>query len=96
MPDLSAIIAKAKRNVPSLEGVADEGLSRVSRRNPVDTGNSRSRWRKTASGDYIYVTNDAPYIRALEYGHSAQAPNGMVRRTMAEMPDIARGLLNAI
>lgn len=37
-------------------------------------------------GQVAYVTNSLPYIRALEYGHSAQAPAGMVRLTAAEMP----------
>ena len=27
----------------------------------------------------FYLTNKLPYAQALEYGHSAQAPNGMVR-----------------
>lgn len=31
----------------------------------------------------IYVTNNLPYIVALEYGHSQQSPNGMVGVTMA-------------
>lgn len=34
--------------------------------------------------DTIYITNNLPYIRALEYeGHSKQAPAGMVRITVA-------------
>jgi len=34
----------------------------------------------------IFLTNNLPYIGALEYGHSqVQAPNGMVRVTMEEM-----------
>ena len=33
----------------------------------------------------IYVTNSLPYIEALEFGHSKQAPNGMVRLTLGEV-----------
>jgi hypothetical protein len=35
-----------------------------------------------------YLANNAPYILALEYGHSAQArnPDGMIRITIAEAP----------
>lgn len=36
------------------------------------------------AGDVVYIGNNAPHIRALEYGHSAQAPAGMVRITVAE------------
>lgn len=34
---------------------------------------------KTANGHVFYLTNKIPYAHSLEYGHSAQAPNGMVR-----------------
>lgn len=30
-------------------------------------------------GGTIYITNSLPYAKALEYGHSKQAPHGMVR-----------------
>ncbi|SEN09832.1 hypothetical protein SAMN02800694_2764 [Luteibacter sp. UNCMF331Sha3.1] len=33
----------------------------------------------------IYVMNNLPYARAIEYGHSTQAPAGMVRVTLAEV-----------
>lgn len=33
----------------------------------------------------IYIQNNLPYINALEYGHSKQAPQGMVRLTMANV-----------
>lgn len=36
------------------------------------------------AGDVIYLVNNLPYARALEYGHSKQAPAGMVRLTVAE------------
>lgn len=31
----------------------------------------------------IYIQNNLPYIKALEYGHSKQAANGMVGVTLA-------------
>lgn len=33
----------------------------------------------------IFITNSLPYIVPLEYGHSGQAPNGMVRISIAEV-----------
>ena len=33
------------------------------------------------SGQVIYLVNNLPYARRLEYGWSKQAPNGMVRLT---------------
>lgn len=47
-------------------------------------------WR---SGQTIYLTNSLPYARSLEYGHSKQAPQGMVRITVA---DFKQTLRNAI
>lgn len=34
----------------------------------------------------IFLSNNVPYIDALEHGHSAQAPAGMVRRNLARFP----------
>jgi hypothetical protein len=36
--------------------------------------------------DKAYLANNAPYILALEYGHSSQAGDGMIRITLAEAP----------
>lgn len=35
--------------------------------------------------DVIYIQSNVPYIEVLENGHSAQAPNGMVALTVAEL-----------
>ncbi len=40
-----------------------------------------------------YIVNNLPYARALEHGHSKQAPNGFVGLTVIEWPSIvARAL----
>lgn len=36
------------------------------------------------AGDVINLVNNLPYARALEYGHSKQAPAGMVRLSVME------------
>ena len=36
-------------------------------------------------GDSIHITNNRPYIERLEYGYSKQAPEGMVRKTLARV-----------
>lgn len=35
--------------------------------------------------DTIYITNSVEYIIPLEFGHSSQSPQGMVRVTVAEL-----------
>ncbi|QQR47743.1 HK97 gp10 family phage protein [Myxococcus xanthus] len=39
-------------------------------------------------GDTVYVANNLPQGRRLEFGHSQQAPNGMLRVTLANLPEI--------
>jgi len=36
-------------------------------------------------GEIVNITNNVPYIIPLENGHSGQAPNGMVKVTIAEL-----------
>lgn len=36
------------------------------------------------AGQVIYLVNNLEYAQALEYGHSKQAPSGMVRLTISE------------
>jgi hypothetical protein len=37
------------------------------------------------AADVHFITSDVPYMRPLEYeGHSGQAPDGMVRKTISE------------
>ena len=43
---------------------------------------SATAWNANGS---IFICNNVPYSIVLEYGHSQQAPQGMVRTTMAEM-----------
>jgi len=40
------------------------------------------------AGEKFYFTNPRPYYLALEYGHSSQAPQGMVRISVAEWTGI--------
>jgi hypothetical protein len=37
----------------------------------------------------IFIANSLPYIVPLEYGHSSQAPQGMVRKALAEVAAIS-------
>lgn len=46
---------------------------------------------RVVGGDIIYIVNNVPYIEKLEYGHSQQAPQGMLRVALAAYPGIVRG-----
>ncbi len=40
----------------------------------------------------IYLQNNLPYAERLEFGHSAQAPSGMVAITVAELEALMHGI----
>lgn len=42
------------------------------------------------AGDIIYIVSNCVYMEALEFGHSGQAPNGMVRLTQLALPSKVR------
>lgn len=46
-------------------------------------------------GGVIYITNSLPYAARLERGHSKQAPQGMVRLTMLDLPEALRASLGS-
>lgn len=45
---------------------------------------------KAAPGKLAYIANPLPYARRVEYGWSTQAPQGMVRISVAEFQRIVR------
>lgn len=48
------------------------------------------------AGDEVWLTNAVPYIEALEYGHSKQAPAGMVRVTAAELVPLVEQIVTRL
>ncbi len=68
-----------------------EFLKRLKRRTPVLTGQARDGWESQLNTDNtVTFTNDVPYIGKLENGSSTQAPNGMLKVTVEEAPQIAK------
>lgn len=61
-------------------------------RNRFDTSNSGGDVAAVASslntGDIFTLINAQPYARRIEYGHSGQAPGGMLRVSVAEWQGI--------
>lgn len=48
------------------------------------------------AGDVIYLVNNLEYARALEYGHSQQAPAGMVRLSIEEFNSVVTQTVNQL
>lgn len=47
-------------------------------------------------GQVAFISNSLPYAMALEFGHSTQAPNGVVRIVVADWPLIVREAMAGI
>lgn len=52
--------------------------------------------RPQAAGKVHWLTNNLPYAQALEYGHSKQAPSGMVGVSIVEYQTIVRDAAKAV
>lgn len=48
------------------------------------------------AGQVIYLVNNLAYARKLEYGHSKQAPAGVVRTTLQEFPQVVSKAANEV
>lgn len=80
-------------HVDAINNIGLDLTGRVVRKNPVDTGLSRSRWvftRAEPSNPVALLQNNTSYILELERGHSRQAPNGFVAISIAEISEIYR------
>ena len=72
----------------------DATVSAIATLDALAAGREMLRTFRTA--DTIYITNSLEYARKLEYGWSKQAPQGMVRLTVAELPDSIRRAVSAL
>lgn len=67
--------------------------NRVKEATPVDTGRARQSWSSNGNpllGTTYRFTNNLEYIVPLEYGHSPQAPGGMLRINVRNWNSIVR------
>lgn len=70
--------------------------------NPIDASGSYALGLVMSSltgfkhGDVIFITNSLPYAIPLEYGHSSQAPSGMVRLTVLKYHEFLRSAVEQL
>lgn len=55
---------------------------------PVDTGHAKEGWKLDIQPEKAEIINPVDYIIYLEYGHSKQAPQGMVRKNVQKWNQI--------
>lgn len=80
-----------KNNWQSGIGAINEDTSAPPDKNGAGAmGRFRSAMLLWRPGQTIYMTNSLPYAMELEYGHSTQAPSGVVRLTVLEFQSKVR------
>ena len=67
--------------IPSFGAPADGTVSNASGNPASNAAQAINQWQV---GQTFYLTNNLPYSVRLEYGHSDQAPQGMLRLTLSE------------
>lgn len=55
---------------------------------PIDTGFARKSWELKYVFGKITIENTAPYINALNHGHSKQAPSFFIENTLLRNPQL--------
>lgn len=55
-----------------------------------------SKMLEAKAGDIIWIESNCVYMGALEFGHSGQAPQGMVRLTLAALPQKVQQIVQEI
>jgi len=72
----------------SVDAPAEGVLDQVDPSGNVTIAVLRTQVQSLTAGQTAYIVNNLPYGVALEYGHSAQAPSGMIRVTLARFQQI--------
>lgn len=72
----------------SIEAPADGTLDIVDPSGSMSLALLRGQVASLTAGQTAYIVNNLPYAIPLEYGHSSQAPSGMVRVTVARFQQI--------
>lgn len=72
----------------SIDAPADGVLDQIDPSGNVSVAVLRTQVQSLTIGQTAYLVNNLPYAVPLEYGHSKQAPGGMVRVTLARFQQI--------
>ena len=72
----------------SIDSPADGVLDQIDPSGNVSIAVLRTQVQSLTIGQTAYLVNNLPYAVPLEYGHSKQAPGGMVRITLARFQQI--------
>jgi hypothetical protein len=79
----------------SIDTPADGVLDQIDPSGNVTLAKLKLQVEQLSIGETAYIVNNLPYGIALEYGHSKQAPSGMIRVTLARFQQIVDAAIAA-
>lgn len=79
------LTGRARGNWFVQEDTGERTASTADKSGGATIANGATLIAKFKVGGKLYLLNHLPYINKLEYGHSQQAPSGMVRITLEEL-----------
>ena len=95
MAELSEILKRYKDDLRRIHRDSCFELgNRITEATPVDKGRARQSWGANGApvlGSNYKFSSPLEYIVPLEYGHSSQAPNGMLRINVRNWQSIVEG-----
>lgn len=91
MPAISLTIENSSLPEPEFEDLSREVFDRLVQLTPVDTGFCADSWEYDFQGDSCTFYNPCDYASYLDDGWSNQAPDGMTRPVLQELPALVRG-----
>lgn len=71
-------------------------LERLDKSGNASTSEAQAVIGGLKAGDTFFIVNNLPYAKAIEEGHSPQAPQGMVRLTVLEYKQMIRRAVRAL
>ena len=75
-------------NVINYTPVGDPSLWKYPAPPDYKPGTLKASWSLEMKNNIATISNSQPYAERVEYGWSTQAPNGMLRRAIAQYPKI--------
>lgn len=81
-------LIKRIEDMPS--NLGKEMQDRLQQLTPKRTGRLANAWEQDVDGYNVTLRNDLPYAAVVEYGDADQAPAGMARTTLNEVPAMVK------
>ncbi len=83
---VKTVAGRLKKQIENYTPVGDPSLWKWPAHADYTPGKLKASWTLTVSGKEVIIRNELPYALRVEFGWSTQAPEGMMRRAVADYP----------